>query len=294
MKAAPFDYVLAQNIEETTQYLADGNGDAFVLAGGQTLMPMLAMRLARPSILIDINSITELSGIEETNEEITIKACTRQADAISSSVIQKRLPLLAYALTFVGHSQTRNRGTIGGSLAHADPASEIPLVALTMNAEISLRSFTSSRRVSAAEFFLGPMMTTREPTELLASLHFPLSEEGTLVGTGFHEMSERHGDFALVAVATRVELNKQGTCLDAAVAFGGVDDTPVRIEQLENKLRARVIDETAMEIALSEIYDRISPVTDQHATAAYRKRIAVVLARRAILDAVKAAKRNAA
>ena len=107
MKAAPFDYVLAQSIEEAAQYLADGNGDAFVLAGGQTLMPMLAMRMARPSILIDINSITELTGIEETNKEITIKACTRQTDAIKSPVIQNRLPLLAHALTFVGHSQTR-------------------------------------------------------------------------------------------------------------------------------------------------------------------------------------------
>ena len=294
MKAAPFDYVLAQNIEETTQYLADGNGDALVLAGGQTLMPMLAMRVARPNMLIDINSIAELSGIEKTNEEIIIKACTRQADAINSPVIQTCLPLLACALTFVGHSQTRNRGTIGGSLAHADPASEIPLVALAMNAEICLQSLTSSRRVSAAEFFLGPMMTAREPTELLASLHFPLSEAGTLVGTGFHEMSERHGDFALVAVATRIEFDEQGTCLDAAVAFGGVDDTPVRIEQLENKLRAGAINETDMESALSEIFDRVSPVTDQHATAAYRKRIAIVLARRAINDAVKTAKRSAA
>ena len=294
MKAAPFDYVLAQSIEEATQYLADGNGDAFVLAGGQTLMPLLAMRIARPSILIDINSITELTGIEETNEEITIKACTRQADAMESPIIQKHLPLLAHALTFVGHSQTRNRGTVGGSLAHADPASEIPLVALTMNAEICLRSLASSRRVPAAEFFLGPMMTAREPAELLASLHFPLPEKITLVGTGFHEMSERHGDFALVTVVTRIEIDKQGACLDAAVAFGGVDDTPVRIEKLENQLRSRAIDETAMEVALSEIYDSISPVTDQHATAAYRRRIAVVLARRAINDAVKTAKRNAA
>jgi len=294
MKSAPFDYVLAQSIEEATQYLADGNGDTFVLAGGQTLMPLLAMRMARPSTLIDINNITELTGIEETNEEVTIKACTRQADAMGSPIIQKHLPLLANALTFVGHSQTRNRGTVGGSLAHADPASEIPLVALTMNAEICLQSSTSSRRIPAANFFLGPMMTARKPAELLASLHFPLPKKDTPVGTGFHEMSERHGDFALVAVATKIEIDKQGTCLDAAVAFGGVGDTPVRIVKLENQLRSRIIDESTMKIALSEIYDSISPVTDHHATAAYRKRIAVVLARRAINDAVKSATKNAA
>ena len=289
MKAAPFDYASPTTVKEATRCLAKGDGDAVVLAGGQTLMPMLAMRMARPSLVIDINNIAALAGIEATDGEIVIKACTRQADALASPVITERLPLLARALSFVGHTQTRNRGTVGGSLAHADPASEIPLVALAMDAEITLQSASASRRVPISEFFIGPMMTAREPEELLVSLHFPSAPAGARIGTGFHEMNERHGDFAMVAVAARIELDAGGVCRDAAVAFGGVDATPVRIAALEDTLRGKAIDETVMETAMAAIAGGIDPATDQHATAAYRRRVAKVLAGRAITDAVQAA-----
>ena len=140
MKAAKFDYILAGSIEEAVQVLENGGSDAVVLAGGQTLMPLLAMRLARPATVIDINGIAALSGIEAGEDEVVIKACTRQATALASPLVQAYLPLLAKAIAHVGHQQTRNRGTVGGSLAHADPASEIPLAALAMDARISLRS----------------------------------------------------------------------------------------------------------------------------------------------------------
>ncbi|MBM09454.1 MAG: molybdopterin dehydrogenase [Magnetovibrio sp.] len=298
MKSAPFDYVLAKSIYEATRYLAEGEGEAAVLAGGQTLMPMLSMRMARPSVLVDINGITDLSGIEENNTAIEIKACTRQTELLNSPIVKYHLPLLAQALTFVGHSQTRNRGTIGGSLAHADPASEIPLVALALDAEICLSHVESSRQIPATEFFLGPMMTVCEPTELLVSVHFPLTKKESRVGTGFHEMSERHGDFALVAAAAKIELDNKGSCIDAAIALGGVDGTPVRVTALEKKLRSNGISdntlESAMELAIPEILEDLNPVSDQHATADYRKRIAAILALRAINDAITEAKGNIA
>ena len=294
MKAAPFDYVSPTSVEQVTRFLSKGGGDAIVLAGGQSLMPMLAMRMARPEMVIDINNVSELAGIEETNGEIVIKTCTRQADALASPVIQQHLPLLASALAFVGHTQTRNRGTIGGSLAHADPASEIPLVALTMDAEVTLQSTSASRRVAISKFFTGPMMTIREPEELLVSLHFTLPQLGAQVGTGCPEMSEGHGDSAMVAVAARIELGAHGACKAAALSFGGVDALPVRIAALEDILLSNVIDDAVVEAALAEIPSGIDPATDQHATADYRHRVAMTLAKRAIADAMLAAKRGAA
>ncbi|MDA1098380.1 MAG: xanthine dehydrogenase family protein subunit M [Proteobacteria bacterium] len=289
MKAAKFDYVLAESIEQAVAALAAGNGDAIIIAGGQSLMPMLAMRLATPATVVDINNIAQLSGIEAIGGEVVIKACTRQATALASPLVQMRLPLLAKAISHVGHQQTRNRGTVGGSLSHADPASEIPLAALAMDARVSLRSVAGTREVALADFFLGPMMTARADNEILLKVHFPEEPDGpdgSRMGTAFHEVSERHGDFAVVAAAAQIQLDANGRCIKAALALGGVNGVPRRIPALEARLRGTRIDPDAVRAVLPEIADAITPGDDQHASAAYRRRVAGVLAERALLEAV--------
>ena len=290
MKPAAFGYILAASIDEAVALLAAGGGEATIIAGGQTLMPMLALRMARPEMVIDINAIEELAGIKDGADEVVIMACTRQTATLESPLVASRLPLLAKAVAFVGHQQTRNRGTIGGSLALADPASEIPLAALAMDAHVTLRSVNGSRRVPLAEFFTGPMMTVRQADELLVSVHFPRWPEGMRIGTGFHEVNERHGDFAIAAAAAEIHLDGDGICVRAALAIGGVDDRPLRIPAVEAKLLSRGIDKPIIEAAVAEIAGAIAPSGDQHASAAYRRRTAGVLALRAITDAVAGAR----
>lgn len=284
MKPAKFDYILAESVDQVVEALDKGAGEAIVIAGGQTLMPMLAMRLARPATVVDINHVAELSGIEVAGGDLVIKACTRQADALASPLIQRHAPLLAKAISFVCHQQTRNRGTVGGSLSHADPASEIPLAALALDASVSLRSVSGGRMVALADYFLGPMMTARADNEVLLAVHFPLNAGA--VGTGFHEVSERRGDFAVVAAAAVIALDGDGTCRNAALAIGGAHGTPRRIGALEDRLRGSRIDGDGIRSALPEIAAVLEPGSDQHADAAYRLRVAVILAERALLDAL--------
>jgi len=284
MKPAPFDYFLATSTDEAIQFLSGEEGEAIILAGGQTLMPLLSMRLARPDRVIDINEISDLSGIEEIGNEVIIKACTRQFMALESSLVAMRLPLLRKGLSFVGHLQTRNRGTVGGSIAHADPAAEIPLVALAMDAELELQSVHGIRRLRMEEFVVGPLMTVREPDELLVSVRFPFSPQRVSVGTSFQEVSERHGDFAVVAVAAQLIFDNE-VCSSAAIAFGGVDDKPIRIPELEAILTGQAITEEIFINVREVIFDTVSPGSDQHATAAYRRRVAGELAIRAIVEA---------
>jgi len=289
VKAAKFDYVLAESIDQVVEILDRGDGDAIVIAGGQTLMPMLSMRLARPGTVVDINKIAELSGIDVAGDELVIKACTRQAATLASTDVQARLPLLAKAIAHVGHQQTRNRGTVGGSLSHADPASEIPLAALTLDAWVCLRGAAGTRRVAMADYFLGPMMTARADNEVLLSVHFPLTGPGSRAGTGFHEVSERRGDFAVVAAAALIRLDDGGNCSHAALAIGGADSVPLRMTAVEDALRGSRLDRDRIETVLGEIGGALTPGADQHASAAYRRRVARVLAQRALLEAVEEA-----
>jgi len=293
MKAAPFDFISANNIDEVATLLNAGDGEAIVIAGGQSLMPMLAMRMARPSMIVDINNIAGLTGIREDDDKIVIMACTRQAEVLDSALIASRVPMLTMAIRNVGHSQTRNRGTIGGSLSHADPASEIPLTALAMEAEVTFHSVNGDRRVAIRDYFEGPMMTIREPNELLVSLHFPHFDGHDTIGVGFHEVSPRHGDFAIVSAAARIHLDDAGRCTRAVLALGGVDACPVRISGLEKRLETRTIDADLISEVLEEIPGSIDPGSDQHADADYRHRVALVLAERALTDAVADARNSA-
>ncbi len=290
MKAAPFEYLSAKSIDEAVQALEAGGGDAIIIAGGQSLMPMLVMRMARPDTVIDINDIKELDGIGENADEVVIKSCTRQAEALQSPIIARRVPLLAKAISHVGHQQTRNRGTIGGSLLHSDPASEIPLAARTLDAYVTLISTQGSRTVTMDNYFQGPLMTARKDNELLVSIHFPEpgpDQPGKFRrGSGFQEISERRGDFAMVSAAALIHLDERHQCRRAAIGLGGVDGKPVRIPGLEERLLGKEINSETLAPALPEILTAINPGDDHHASADYRRRVALVLAERAILEAV--------
>ncbi len=284
MKAAEFDYLKAKSLDEVCAALARGDREARIIAGGQTLAPLMAMRLARPELLVDINGIAELQGIALEGDEVVIKAATRQRTAERSALVAERLPLLAQALPWVGHLQTRNRGTVGGSLANADPSAEIPLVAVALEAKVVLRSAAGRRQLPVAEFLLAPMETAIRADELLSELRFPLRDEGH-VGIGFEEVGVRAGDFAILAVAAEVVLDADGVCRRARFAVGGAAPVPFRAQAVEAALVGGSLDDVAVGEAVVLVDALLQPSSDPHASAAYRRRLAPALLARAILAA---------
>ena len=289
MKAANFDYVRVSTIEEACQALKDGGEDARIIAGGQTLVPLMAMRLARPTLLIDINDVEELVGIRIDDGHLVVKARTRQADTLTSEVVKKELPLLAEGLSHVGHTQTRNRGTVGGSLVNADPSAEIPLIAQTIEATIIVESTRGRRAIEACDFFESAMATTLMPDECLIEVCFPINSiENT--GFGFHEVSIRDSDYALAAAAAQTTLDGSGNCKKLDVGICGASPAPIRLAALEKMLVGKKLDNETVKQACATIDDLIDPQADIHADAAYRGRVAKVMARRAISDARDRAK----
>ncbi len=287
MKAAAFDYVRPASLREACGYLADKDAEARIIAGGQSLVPMMAMRLVRPGLLVDINEVDGLSGITRDGADVAIGAATRQAEAARSGIVAADLPLLALALPFIGHDQTRNRGTVGGSLAHADPSAEIGLVAAALGARITATDGTRDRQIAAAEFFLAPMMTALEPDECLRAVHFPVWSGDGAVGAGFQEVSSRDSDFAIVAAAAQLALDKDGVCRRAAVAVANAAPTPVRLGALEAALVGQRPDADTVEALLPTIDAAIDPSSDLHASANARRHMARSLTGRAILQAAR-------
>ncbi|MGB0632046.1 MAG: FAD binding domain-containing protein [Alphaproteobacteria bacterium] len=289
MKAAAFDYIRAADIDEVCRLLADaGEDERKIIAGGQTLVPLMAMRMARPDMLIDINDVPGLSGVEDKGAHIAIGGCTRQRALERSEVISDRLPLLAKAVRNVGHIQTRNRGTIGGSIVHGDPSAEIPLAALALEATIVLRSVSGETEVPLDGFFEAAMVTNIEPEQILTEVRIPVWQGGA-IGTGFHETASRQGDFAIVAAAAQVELAGDGTIARAAVSAGGVSPSPVKLRGLEAALAGKGTGD--IEAACGALENEIDPDTDVHATADYRARVAKRLVARAVADAMAEAAR---
>ncbi len=284
MKAAGFDYVRADSIDDACRALAEADGEARLIAGGQTLVPLMAMRMARPNLLIDINKIAELKGIRDDGDAVTIGACTRQADALASPVVQNKLPLLAKALRHVGHQQTRNRGTIGGSIANADPSAEIPLVAVTLEAELIARNIGGERRIAAGDFFEAAMTTALAPDDCLVEVRFPVWRGGR-TGAGFAEINVRESDFAIAAAAAQVELGGDGNCARIHIGIGGAAAAALRARDAEAALTGTRLDDDAIAAAAAAIADVLDPESDIHADADYRRRVACVMARRAIVAA---------
>ena len=282
MKPPTFEYVAVASTEEAIAQLAAQGDDARILAGGQSLMPILNMRLATPGRLVDLNRVQTLSYIVERAGGVAIGAMTRQRTAERSALIAAAVPLLAEALPWVGHSAIRNRGTIGGSLAHADPAAELPAVAVCLDARFTLRGPAGERTLAAREFFRGYLTTALAPTEMLTEVWFPSALPGS--GAAWIEFARRHGDYALVGVAAVVTL-EDSTVRRASLAVIGVDGVPVRVADAERLLIGAPLSAESMAAAAESVRRAIEPHDDIHATAAYRRHLAGILTVRALTRA---------
>jgi 2-furoyl-CoA dehydrogenase FAD binding subunit len=272
VKPASFDYVRAESIDEVLEALAEEGADASILAGGQTLIPLLNTRMARPRVVVDIMRLPGLDRIESGAETISVGAAVRQSDLERHPDLITMQPLLAAALPWIGHAQTRNRGTVCGSVAHADPSAELPLVLLALGGEIELRSRRRSRRVAAATFFAGMMTTDRKDDELVEAVRFPMARSGT--GYAFREIGRRHGDFAIVACAAVVDAQR------VLLAVGGVADRPVA-RQLPRP------GDPALEDALDAFAWDLDAHDDLHATATYRRQLVRRLGRQTLEEAAR-------
>lgn len=284
MKAAPFEYSRAADIDEACAMLAADDG-ARVIAGGQTLVPMMVMRLARPTRLIDINRIAALSYIRNDSDGVAIGATTRQCVVERDALVSAKVPLLARAIPNIGHAATRARGTIGGSLANADPAAEISLIAVTLDAQLSYRAGGKTTTIPARSFHVGPMVTSLPEGACLTAVRFPVWQ-GDKIGTGFHEVNARSSDFAFVSAAAQIELGADDKCKRIAIGVGAATDHPIRLESAERQLTGGILDLKAVRAAVDEALTDIEALDDLHATAAYRRRVAAVLAARAVADAL--------
>ncbi len=274
MKPPPFDYLAASSLDEALNALADGGEDAKVLAGGQSLIPLMSLRLAHPSLLIDLNGIDELAQVERVNGTLRVGALVRHRTAERSEEIRAAAPLLHQAIPHIGHVAIRSRGTIGGSLAHADPAAELPAVALALGATFNVRSKARGERTIAADdFFQGYFTTSLEPDEILTSIDFPTFDGGVAV----EEVARRHGDFAMVGAVVAVAAN------DARIALLNVAERPVRATASEQALNDGASVDEAAALASRDI----EPSADLHASTAYRKKVAVVCVKRALIRAME-------
>lgn len=282
MKPAPFEYFAPSAIEEAIDLLAQHGDEARPLAGGQSLVPMLAFRIARPAVLIDLNRIPSLAGIEVQGNELCIGAMTRQADALASPLVAEHVPLLMHALSNVGHPPTRARGTIGGSLSHADPAAELPVAMTALDAEFVLRGKTGKRPVKAGAFFLGSFETAIAPGELLEEIRIPLPG---VASCAFHEVSLRKGDFAIASAAALLTMNKDGRCENVRLVLGGVGSAPVRCLEAERLLAGKRLDSAVIKTAAAALPAGQFDLDSHAASRDYRLRIAPVLAARALTEA---------
>jgi aerobic carbon-monoxide dehydrogenase medium subunit len=284
LKPAPFEYVAAESVEEALAALQQNNPDGKILAGGQSLLPLLNLRLTKPKILVDLNGISGLDGIRETRGGLAIGAMTRQSKVEHSPLVRERCPLLAEAIRYIGHVAIRHRGTIGGSLAHADPAAELPALALALDAKFAIAGRGSDRIISAEEFFLDFLTTALAPDEILRQIVFPVI--GPSSGYALEEIARRHGDFAIAGVVVIVDLDDAGKIAEARVALFGSAPTPVRARQAERALVGREPDDSAMLDAAALLEEVLEPPGDIRASSAYRKHAAAVLLSRALKRAV--------
>jgi aerobic carbon-monoxide dehydrogenase medium subunit len=279
MKLPYVEYEAPTTIAEAVDLLAEHQDEASVLAGGQSLIPLMALRLARPAVLIDINGLSELSLVAVRDGRVAIGAMTREYVAEDSATVGDTVPLLAAALPLIGHEAIRSRGTIGGSLAHADPAAELPAVALALDAEFVVRSRAGERVVPAAEWFEGYLATSRRPDEILTEVRFPVAGPGT--GVAFLEVTRRHGDFAIVGVAASLTL-ADGVISDARLAFAGVSDVPVLATGAEDLLVGERPSAELFAEAARRATDDIDPPADLNGSSEYRKQVAATLVRRGL------------
>jgi len=287
MKLPPFEYHLAESVEDAVGLLGELGDEAKVLAGGQSLVPLLSFRLARPAHLVDVNAIAELSYITD-GSGCEIGAMVRHRHAELSDVVRAEAPMVAAALGFVGHAAIRNRGTVGGSIAHADPAAELPSVLMALGGEVVARSARGVRTIAAEAFLQGFFTTALEPDELLTAIRFPPWPAST--GWAFNEFSRRSGDFAIVGAATVIGLGADGRVSDARLVFSGAGSTPVRAVEAERALVGEAPSPELWATAAEQAGAELDPPADLHGSSNYRRQLARVLARRSLQEAYDRAK----
>jgi CO/xanthine dehydrogenase FAD-binding subunit len=284
MKPPRFDYLAPATVEEALGLLAEHGDQAKVLAGGQSLVPLLNFRLVRPAHIVDLNELTGLDGIREEHGWLVIGGMTRQRAVEDSALVRERCPLLAAAMPHIGHTQIRNRGTIGGSIAHADPAAELPAVVAALGGELVARSAGGTRTLTADTFFVSYLTSALEPTELLVQVRLPVTPPRT--GVSFMEVSRRHGDFALVGVAATLTLDAAGVCTASTVALTGVGPTPVVAREAVKALVGVKPTTDVFEEVGRRVSAALHPDSDLHASSDYRQHVAGVLTRRALAEAL--------
>jgi carbon-monoxide dehydrogenase medium subunit len=284
LKPAPFDYLAPRDLEEALESLRNHGIDARILAGGQSLVPLLNLRLVRPKILIDLNGTAGLDTVREVAAGVSVGAMTRQNSLERSSIVLERCPVLAEAIRHIGHVAIRHRGTIGGSLAHADPAAELPAVALALDATFQIARAGTTRFVAAEEFFVDSLTTSLRPDEIVREIIFPVLPPSA--GYAVQELVRRHGDFAVAGVVAIVQLDRAGSIADARVALFGVASTPLRARKVERALIGRHPSDGLFR-ECAALLDGLEPPTDARASSTYRKRAAAVLTARALTKAVQ-------
>jgi carbon-monoxide dehydrogenase medium subunit len=284
MKPAPFDYHAPTNVAQALELLS-GLENAKILAGGQSLIAMMNFRFVQPDHLVDLARIPDLAGVEDRGDVIRIGAMTRQRELEFSELVARRLPLLRAGLLHVGHRQTRNRGTIGGSLSHADPSAELPMLALAFDATIEAQSLRGVRRIPAREFLRGYLDVSIEPDEIVTAVEFPCW--GAQHGYGFHEFARRHGDFAIAGAAVLLDI-ADGRIARASITLNGVGVTPLRLAEAEAILVGAAPDAALFRKAAA-CTQALDPLEDVHANADYRRHLSKMLTLRALADAAAVA-----
>lgn len=282
MKPAAFDYVRAESVEHAVTALSAAGGDGKILAGGQSLMPMMNFRLVKPSVVVDINAIAGLDAVTLQGDRIVLGALVRHRVTASDRLIASHIPVLHNAMKHVAHLTVRNRGTFCGSVCHADPAAEMPMMALLLNGIVHIASPQGERTLSAGDFLVGSLMTALEPDELVTRIELETMPDDS--GWGFHEYARRHGDYALAAVATT--LRRSGECAkDVRLAVMGVGEMPCRLPEVEALLEGSRMDEGVISDAVAALRSSVAPNSDLNASSDYRRHLVGALAARALRDA---------
>ena len=288
MKPSAFDYHRAENLQHACELLCSSGDDTKILAGGQTLIAMMNFRLARPKVLIDISNIADRNQILDEDAGIRIRATTVQRFVETSASVRQRFPLLCHAIEHIAHFQIRNKGTIGGNLVNADPASELPAMSLAFDAEFEIISVAGRRTVPADKFFVTYYTTAVAPDEVLSSIRFAEPPQNS--GWGFHEVARRAGDYALAGSSAVVTLDAAGKCTRARIALFGVAPTPVRATAAEDVLIGQAYSEDLLKVSARNVQSVLDPEGDVHVTADYRRSVGEVLTVRALNDAFRRAK----
>jgi aerobic carbon-monoxide dehydrogenase medium subunit len=291
MKPAPFEYHAPETVDDVVGLLAEHGDEAKPLAGGQSLIPMLALRLARFEHLIDLDRVDALTRLERDNGALVVGSMTRQSTIERAGTAADAVPLLRLAAPLIGHFQIRNRGTVGGSIAHADPAAELPAVALALDAELEIMSASGRRTVPASEFFVGTWMTALGDDELLTAIRFPVWNGRS--GFAVEEVARRHGDFALTGAVCGTDLDANGVVQRAVIALFGMGSTPVRASDAEEALTGRAPDEDELAESGQLAVRELDPPDDVHASARYRSAVGARVVARSLARALTAAKEGA-